>query len=131
MAKPYSMALGERAVAAVIEERMSCHAAATRFEVAASSATKWVWRVQETGSAAPDRMGGHKPNILSSPIATGYWNLLPELNATRAGGRTSGARSKDRLCSGLALCSCPGADLVHQISEFSGEGPYAASPPMS
>src|SRR4051812_29768306 len=65
MAKPYSMDLRERAVAAVLEEGMSCHAAAARFGVAASSAIKWVRRVRETGSAAPGQMGGHKPNILS------------------------------------------------------------------
>ena len=65
MAKPYSMDLRERVVAAVIEDGMSCHAAAARFGVAASSAIKWVRRVRETGSAAPGQMGGHKPNILS------------------------------------------------------------------
>ena len=65
MAKPYSMDLRERVVAAVLEGGMSCHAAAKRFGVAASSAIKWVRRVRETGSAAPGQMGGHKPNILS------------------------------------------------------------------
>src|ERR1700751_279962 len=65
MAKPYSMDLRERGVGAVIEDGMSCHAAAKRFGVAASSAIKWVRRVRETGSAAPGQMGGHKPNILS------------------------------------------------------------------
>lgn len=73
MAKPYSMDLRERVVAAVIEGRMSCHAAAARFGVAASSAIKWVRLVQETGSAAPGQMGGHKPNILSG--ATRDWLL--------------------------------------------------------
>jgi putative transposase len=67
MAKPYSMDLRERVVASVVEDGMSCHAAAKRFGVAASSAIKWVRRVRETGSAAPGRMGGHKPNILSGP----------------------------------------------------------------
>jgi transposase len=64
MAKPYSMDLRERVVAAV-DGGMSCHAAAKRFGVAASSAIKWVQRVRETGSVAPGQMGGHKPNILS------------------------------------------------------------------
>jgi putative transposase len=67
MAKPYSMDLRERVVAAVLREGMSCHAAAARFGVAASSAIKWVRRVRETGSAAPGRMGGHRPGILSGP----------------------------------------------------------------
>jgi transposase len=44
---------------------MSCHAAAARFGVAASSAIKWVQRVRKTGSAAPGRMGGHRTGILS------------------------------------------------------------------
>ena len=65
MVKPYSMDLRERVVAAVLEDGMSCHAAAARFDVAASSAIKWVRRVRETGSAAPSRMGGYKPSILS------------------------------------------------------------------
>jgi len=65
MAKPYSMDLRERVVAAVIMEGMSCHSAAKRFGIAASSAIKWVQRVRETGSAAPAKMGGYKPNILS------------------------------------------------------------------
>lgn len=65
MAKPYSMDLRERVVSAVTEHGMSCHGAAARFGVAASSAIKWVQRYRATGSAAPARMGGHKPNILS------------------------------------------------------------------
>ena len=72
MAKPYSMDLRERVVAAV-EGGMSCHGAAKRFGVAASSAIKWVRRVRETGSAAPGQMGGHKPNILSG--STRDWLL--------------------------------------------------------
>lgn len=67
MARPYSMDLRERVVAAVINEGMSCHAAAARFGVAASSAIKWVQRVRETGSAAPRRMGGRRTRILSGP----------------------------------------------------------------
>ncbi|RYY13769.1 MAG: IS630 family transposase [Alphaproteobacteria bacterium] len=65
MAKPYSMDLRERVVTAVTEQGLSCHAAAARFGVASSSAIKWVQRYRATGSAAPARMGGHKPNILS------------------------------------------------------------------
>ena len=67
MAKPYSMDLRDRVVGAVLQEGMSCHAAATRFGVAASSAIKWVRRVRETGSATPGQMGGHKRGILSGP----------------------------------------------------------------
>ncbi len=56
MAKPYSMDLRERAAA--------------RFGVAPSSAIKWVRRVRETGSAAPGKIGGYKPNILSGDNRT-------------------------------------------------------------
>jgi len=70
MAKPYSMDLRERVVAAVNEEGMSCHGAAARFGVAPSSAIKWVRRVRETGSAAPGKIGGYKPNILSGDNRT-------------------------------------------------------------
>ena len=73
MAKPYSMDLRERVVAAVIADGMSCHAAAGRFGVAVSSAIKWVQRYRETGSAAAKPMGGCKRNILSG--ATRDWLL--------------------------------------------------------
>jgi transposase len=65
MARPYSMDLRERVVAAVVDDGMSCHAAAARFGVAASSAIKWVRRVRDTGSAAPSRMGGRRTRVLS------------------------------------------------------------------
>src|SRR3546814_20913135 len=70
MAKPYSMDLRERVVAAVAVDGMSCHAAAARFGVAASSAIKWVRRVRETGSAAPGQMGGHRLGLLSGAHRT-------------------------------------------------------------
>jgi transposase len=59
------MDLRERVVAAVLRDGMSCHAAAARFGVAASSAIKWVQRVRKTGSAAPGQMGGHRAGILT------------------------------------------------------------------
>ena len=65
MARPYSLDLRQRVVAAVVEEGLSCHAAAARFGVAASSAIKWVRRVRDTGSAAPGRMGGRRTRVLS------------------------------------------------------------------
>lgn len=61
MARPYSMDLRERAVAAVEIEGLSCRAAAARFDLAVSTAIKWMRRVRETGSVRPGRMGGHKP----------------------------------------------------------------------
>ena len=73
MAKPYSMDLRDRVVRAITTEGMSCHAAAARFEVAPSSAIKWMRRYRDTGSAAPEQMGGRRSNILSG--ATRDWLL--------------------------------------------------------
>ena len=64
MGKPASLDLRERVVAAVEAEGMSRNRAAARFGVAPSSAIKWVARFKATGSAAPARMGGHKPRTL-------------------------------------------------------------------
>lgn len=64
MGKPCSLDLRERVVAAVELEGMSRNQAAARFGVAASSAIKWVARFRATGSAAPGKMGGHKPKTL-------------------------------------------------------------------
>jgi transposase len=64
MAKPYSMDLRERVVAAVEKEGLSRHEAASRFGVGASTAINWVRRFQDTGSVAPGQMGGHKPKAI-------------------------------------------------------------------
>lgn len=64
MARPYSMDLRERVVAAVERGGESCHDAAARFDVAVSTAVKWMQRHRRTGSVAPGRMGGHKPKKL-------------------------------------------------------------------
>lgn len=64
MAKASSLDLRERVIAAVESEGMSRNQAAARFGVAVSSAIRWVARYRETGSAAPARMGGHKPRTL-------------------------------------------------------------------
>src|SRR3546814_15693640 len=48
-------------------------------------------RIRETGSGAPGQIGGHKPNILSGPIATGCWSALPLHEIGRASWR-------DRVC---------------------------------
>jgi len=64
MGKPCSLDLRERVVAAVEQDGMSRNQAAARFGVAPSSAIKWVARFRATGSAAPAKMGGHKPKTL-------------------------------------------------------------------
>ena len=69
MAKPYSLDLRERVIAAVEQDGMSRNAAAARFGIAASAAIKWVARFRATGSAAPGQMGGHKPKTLQGEHA--------------------------------------------------------------
>jgi transposase len=64
MGKPASLDLRERVIFAVEQEGMSRNRAAARFGVAASSAIKWVARFRASGSAAPGKMGGHKPKTL-------------------------------------------------------------------
>ena len=64
MARPLSIDLRERAVAAVLKGGLSRHRAATQFGVAASTVINWVRRFQETGSVAPGQMGGHKPKAI-------------------------------------------------------------------
>jgi putative transposase len=61
MAKPLSMDLRERVVAAVENEGLSRRQAAARFGVGYATAIEWLKRVRETGSVAPGQMGGHKP----------------------------------------------------------------------
>src|SRR5712664_4216172 len=61
MAKPYSVDLRERVVAAVEKGGLSRRAAASQFGVGISTAIAWVRRFRATGSIAPGQMGGHKP----------------------------------------------------------------------
>jgi putative transposase len=60
MARPLSMDLRQRVIAAVQKDGLSCHEAASRFEIGVSTAIDWVRRFRETGSATPGQMGGHK-----------------------------------------------------------------------
>ena len=69
MGKPASLDLRERVIFAVEQEGMSRNRAAARFGVAPSSAIKWVARYRASGSAAPGKMGGHKPKTLRAEHA--------------------------------------------------------------
>jgi putative transposase len=64
MGKPYSMDLRERVVAAVAGG-MSRNRAAKQFGIGISTAINWVKRLDETGSVAPGKMGGHRPKAIS------------------------------------------------------------------
>ena len=65
MARPYSVDLRERAVAAVVKLGMSRRAAAAQFGVGVRTMVTWVQRFRQTGSVAPGKMGGHKPRAIS------------------------------------------------------------------
>lgn len=69
MARPYSLDLRERVVAAVNEGGLSRRQAAAHFGVAISTAIKWIDRHARTGSVAPGKMGGHKPKKIAGEHA--------------------------------------------------------------
>ena len=64
MARPCSMDLRKRAVAAVEQEGMSCQAAARRFALAPSTVIGWMVQLRQKGHINPGQMGGHKPKVL-------------------------------------------------------------------
>lgn len=68
MVRPISMDLRERLILAVERDGMSARAAAVRFGVSASSAVKWVQRYRARGNVAPDKIGGHKPRLLTGAL---------------------------------------------------------------
>ena len=70
MAKPFSVDLRERVVAAVETGGVSCRQAAARFGVGVSTVIAWVRRFRETGSVAPGQMGGHRPKAIAGEHAT-------------------------------------------------------------
>jgi transposase len=65
MARPYSLDLRERVVAAVMAGE-SCREAAAAFGVSIASAVKWSQRFRATGSAAARPMGGKRPRTLEN-----------------------------------------------------------------
>lgn len=65
MARAHSLGLRKRVVGAVMAGELSRREAASRFGAAASTAVKWVDRYRVTRSAAPGKMGGHKPKEIT------------------------------------------------------------------
>ena len=63
MARPYSLDLRERVVAAVMAGE-SCRAVAASFRVSVAAVEKWSQRFRATGSAAARPMGGYRPRTL-------------------------------------------------------------------
>jgi transposase len=64
MARPYSLDLRERVVAAVLSGK-SCRQVASTYRVSVASTVKWTQRFRSTGSAAARRMGGTLPRSLA------------------------------------------------------------------
>lgn len=64
MARPYSMDLRDRAVARVLAGE-SVRSVAVALSISAATVVRWSQRYKATGSAAPGKVGGHKPNLLS------------------------------------------------------------------
>ena len=64
MTRPYSMDLRDRAVARVLAGE-SVRSVAAALSVSAATVVRWSQRYRATGSAAPGKVGGHKPNLLS------------------------------------------------------------------
>jgi transposase len=59
MARAMSIDLRQR-VCAAIAEGLSCHQAAARFKVSASSAIRWQARLRQSGSVQPKVQGGDR-----------------------------------------------------------------------
>jgi transposase len=77
MTAPLSQDLRERIVRAV-EGGSSIRRAAARYQVSPSAAVKLMRRVRETGSLAPDRIGGHR-----RPVLEAHQDLLRSLVEAR------------------------------------------------
>src|SRR5687768_1557197 len=90
MTAPLSLDLRRRIVRAV-EMGSSARQAAARFEVSASAAIKLMRRVRETGSPAPERVGGHRrpmlephADLISTLVSGRHRITLAEIQAALA-----------------------------------------------
>ena len=94
MARPYSLDLRERVVAAVEKGGMSRRRAAAQFGVGISTVINWVRRLRETGSVAPGKMGGHKPKALQVSTAPGCYSG-PRIGTSPCAGSSPNSPSAD------------------------------------
>jgi transposase len=79
MTAPLSQDLRRR-IARAVANGSSIRRAAARYEVGPSAAVKLMQRVRETGSLAPDRIGGHR-----RPVLEPHAHLLRSLVAAKSG----------------------------------------------
>ena len=68
MARPYSLDLRNRVVAAV-ENGQTCRAVAELFDISVASVVKWSQRARATGTPAAKPMGGKRPALLAGQRA--------------------------------------------------------------
>ena len=73
--RPYSEDLRERAVQRA-EAGETIREIATALRISPSCVSKWRKRQRETGSLAPDQVGGHKPRTLDQPPSSGPCGIL-------------------------------------------------------
>lgn len=64
MPRPYSMDLRDRATR-LVRSGESCRSVAATLNLGVSTVIRWAARLRETGSAAPGKMGGHRPYLIS------------------------------------------------------------------
>ena len=64
MTRPYSMDLRDRAIVRVLAGE-TVRSVASALSVSAATVVRWSQRYRASGSAAPDKVGGHKIGILS------------------------------------------------------------------
>jgi transposase len=97
MARPYSLDLRERVVAAVEKGGLSSRKAAMQFGVGVSTAIRSVGRLRKTGSVAPGKMGGHKPKAIAGKHRAWLLRRVKERGGgarARAPARAFGAQSR-------------------------------------
>ena len=79
MTAPLSQDLRRR-IARSVAHGSSIRQAAARYEVSPSAAVKLMQRVRQTGSLAPDRIGGHR-----RPVLEPHADLLRSLVSAKSG----------------------------------------------
>ncbi len=72
------MDLRERALAR-LEEGETSREVAAALRVAVSSVIKWAARKRRLGSAAPGKMGGHRPYLIDGSIVLSSWARSSEM----------------------------------------------------
>lgn len=67
MTRPYSMDLRDRAMARVLAGG-SVRSVAETLSISAATVVRWSQRYRALGSAAPGKVGGHKPRLLAGEL---------------------------------------------------------------